>query len=113
IQKAVKRQSKWYQRPNYWKLKMPAETQGYVPKLLALAEVIQNPDRYGIRLPVINAKPKLASVKMPAKVYLKKVSQAKGISVETMQKLNPGYSKMATTVGAPNTVLVPIEKANA
>ncbi|MFT3741828.1 MAG: transglycosylase SLT domain-containing protein [Gammaproteobacteria bacterium] len=113
IQKAVKKQKKWYQRASYWSLKMPAETQGYVPKLLALAEVIQNPARYGITLPNVTAQPKLASVKVPAQVDLKQVAQAHGISIQTMQKLNPGYSKMATMAGAPNTLLVPIEKAQA
>lgn len=39
---------------NFWSLqKLPAETQNYVPKLLALAAIIKDPARYHIQLPQV------------------------------------------------------------
>lgn len=44
---------------SYWKLSLPTETKLYVPKLLAVAEIIKNPHKYGIQLPPIANKPYL------------------------------------------------------
>jgi membrane-bound lytic murein transglycosylase D len=99
---------------NYWDLKrIPKETRDYVPKLYALAAVIKNPARYHIELPAISTEPQVAALKIAPKVDLKKIAQSTGISIETMRKLNPGYHALATTKGAPNTVLVPADKVEA
>jgi membrane-bound lytic murein transglycosylase D len=110
VQSAVAKQSKWYKSAKFWDLNLPQETRNYVPQLLALAAVIKDPARYGIKLPPISNQLHLASVQVGAKVDLKKIAQSTGIDVETMRKLNPGYRHMATTPGAPNTLLVPAEK---
>lgn len=36
---------------SYWALSLPNETEHYVPRLLALAELIQNPELFGLSLP--------------------------------------------------------------
>lgn len=109
VNKAIKK-GNWYKRTDYWALKMPKETQQYVPKLLALAEIIKNPERYNIELPPMTTKPVLVSVQAGDKVDLKEVAKSSGIDVDTMKKLNPGYKNLATTKNAPNTLLVPAEK---
>ena len=114
IEHSVKNRHKWFGKATFWDLKhLPKETHDYVPKLLALAAVIKNPARYHIELPAISAEPQLAALKIGPKVDLKKMAQSTGISVETMRKLNPGYQTLATSKGAPNTVLVPVDKVEA
>lgn len=44
---------------NFWKLPVPTETKYYVPRLLAIAEIVENPNKYGIELPPIDNKGKL------------------------------------------------------
>lgn len=53
VHKAIKKQKKWYAGIGFWGVApaLPAETQAYVPKLLALAAVVRDPGRYGIELP--------------------------------------------------------------
>jgi membrane-bound lytic murein transglycosylase D len=111
VRKAVKQQTQWFKRSNYWVLKMPAETKNYVPKLLALVEIIKNPARYGVTLPTIGNGPQLAVLRVAGNVDFKKITDSTSISMDTMRKLNPGYTKSATTSGAPNTLLVPLDKA--
>ncbi len=107
----VKRQNRAAESSSFWNLpRLPTETKIYVPKLLALADMIQNPERYNIKLPSIANGPHLASVKVGAHVDLKQIAESTGISEKAMRKLNPGYSNMATVPGAPNTLLLPIEK---
>lgn len=112
VGKAIKK-GNWYKRTDYWKLKMPKETREYVPKLLALAAIVRDPQRYNIELPPMSTKPYLASVQADDKVDLKQVAKSSGIDIDTMKKLNPGYIKLATTKNAPNTLLVPAEKEKA
>jgi len=109
IQKIVRQQSS-----NFWNLtKLPAETAQYVPKLLALAAVVKDPARYGIKLPPVLSGPQLASIQVGASVDLNKIAKSTNIDVNTMRQLNPGYRNMATAAGAPNTLLVPVDKAYA
>lgn len=111
VRNAVKKQTAWYKRSNYWSLNMPKETQDYVPKLLALAEIVKNPGKYGVNLPMISDQPHLATVAVTGNVDFKKISASTSISMDTLRKLNPGYTKMATANGAPNQLLVPVDKA--
>lgn len=110
VQAAVNRR-KLSSPSSFWNLQnIPKETRAYVPKLLALAEMIQNPKRYHITLPIVENGPQLALVKVDAHVDLKQIAASTGISVKTMRQLNPGYSNMYTVPGVPNTLLIPIEK---
>ncbi len=112
IRKATKAKNKDGQTASFWTLSLPKETKNYVPKLMALAEIVQNPAKYNVKLPVISTGPKLAEVQVASNQDLKVIAKAKGISVETMRELNPGYHKLATTPGAPNKILLPVDKAD-
>ncbi len=98
---------------NFWGLPLPKETQYYVPKLLAVADIIKNPEKYGMQLPPVTDKPYFAELKVNKSVNLAKVAKSSGISIETLDKLNPDYKngKVEPTKGAHNTLLVPIKNA--
>lgn len=100
---------------NFWKLPLPQETKLYVPKLLAVAAILQNPEKYGVQLPPISNRPYFTQMPVQDKsVNLKSVSKETGVSVETLQKLNPDV-KHATVLpkNVSHTVLVPINPSAA
>lgn len=99
---------------NFWNLPLPRETRFYVPKLLAVAAIIQNPEKYGVLLPPIHDAPYFAEVKVKKAVNLKKIADSSGISIRTLHALNPDYNhgKVIPTKGA-YTLLVPIKEASA
>jgi membrane-bound lytic murein transglycosylase D len=47
---------------DFWSLNLPTETEQYVPKLLAIADLVRAPERYGMRMPPIENRPKLELV---------------------------------------------------
>lgn len=47
---------------DFWSLDLPTETARYVPKLLAVAKLIERPTHYGMRLPSIPSQPHLKLV---------------------------------------------------
>lgn len=97
---------------DFWKLPLPQETKLYVPKLLAVAAILENPEKYGVQLPPVSNKPYFTEVSVPTKsVNLNTVSKVTGVSVATLQKLNPDV-KHATVLpkNVAHTVLVPVNK---
>lgn len=96
---------------DFWNLHVPLETRLYVPRLLAVAEIIQHPEKYGIELPHVEKKPYFAELKVTKPVTLEKVAQTTGVSVKTIQRLNPDHKKTIEPQKGADTLLVPAEKA--
>lgn len=95
---------------NFFKLPLPRETRYYVPKLLAVAAIVKNPEKYGVKLPPIKNTPYFAEMKVKKSVSLDKVAETSGTSIKTLHTLNPDYNHTAPgNVG--KTLLVPVSKA--
>ena len=58
----------------YWDLSLPHETMQYVPKLKAIATIINDPEKYGVSLPDIHPDPAFAKVQLEQPVSLAPVS---------------------------------------
>jgi membrane-bound lytic murein transglycosylase D len=96
---------------SYWSLPLPLETKIYVPRLLAIAEVVKNPSKYGVQLPPVSNKPFFTEIKLKKSVNLSQISKATGISINTLHELNPDYrdNQVVSKKGS-YTLLVPINK---
>jgi membrane-bound lytic murein transglycosylase D len=75
----------------FWNLRLPKETQLYIPRLLAVAAILKNPEKYGIELPPIQNKPYFEEVKTKKSVDLAKLASASGASLDALKALNPDY----------------------
>ncbi|MGF1727266.1 LysM peptidoglycan-binding domain-containing protein [Photobacterium nomapromontoriensis] len=95
---------------DFWSLDLPKETSGYVPKLLAVADVIKNQKKYGIEIPSIANKPAVKLVKPKTQMDLAMAAKFAGISLDKMQSLNPGYNHWATAPDGPSHLLLPINR---
>lgn len=95
---------------DYWSLKMPNETQRYVPKLLALAKIIESPQKYGLVLPDIPNLPYLTRIEIDQQIDLSTAAQMADMSWDEFQRINAGHKRIATDPNAPTHVLVPIDK---
>ena len=93
---------------DYWSLYLPQQTQLYVPKLLALAVIVDHPERYGITLPTIKDRPYFAAVKVTKQIKLVNAAKLAGTSVKTVEKLNPGYSHNVTAPNGTSRLLLPV-----
>lgn len=94
---------------NFWNLHLPRETTYYVPKLLAVAAIVENPQKYGVELPVVENKPFFKEVKITETVKLSQVAKSTGVTVKTMTALNPDVKHdVVVPAKGVNTVLVPV-----
>lgn len=96
---------------DYWSLNLPRETRQYVPKLLALSAIIEDPEQYDIALPEIEDTPYFETVQIAGQIDLAQVAQLAGVSTDEIYMLNPAFNRWATRPQGPHRVLVPVNHA--
>jgi hypothetical protein len=113
VNRAIQRNLREGKPTNFWDLKLPKETKLYVPKFLALVEIIKNPEKYDLSLPHIEDKPYFVPVNPNKYLSFTKVAKLADINVKELKRLNPGYRKHTThpTAAGPKTLLIPSENA--
>lgn len=97
---------------DFWNIRLPKETKGYVPKLLGLACLFQNPADYEFELPVAPNHPVISAVEMESQSDLVLISQFSGVSIDILFSLNPGFSRWATSPEGPWRIVLPVDGAN-
>ena len=78
------------QASDYWNLDLPGETMNYVPKLLAISAIINDPERYQVSLPTIDNTPAVAAVEIEVPLSLARLSHMANVSADRLEALNPG-----------------------
>ena len=94
-------------KQHIWYLALPLETQVYVPRLLALAEIIAHPAQYHVKLPYIPHQPYFKEVFVGSQIDLSHAAQLAGISYQDLLSLNPGFNHWATSPKITSTLLLP------
>jgi membrane-bound lytic murein transglycosylase D len=109
VKKAIQRNKKKGKPTDYWSLDLPKETEGYVPKLLAISTLVANPPAHGVILAGVADAPYLSSVNVGSQIDLDLAAELAGISLEDIYRYNPGFNRWATDPQGPHQLLVPIE----
>jgi membrane-bound lytic murein transglycosylase D len=112
VRRAIKQNQARHKATDYWHLDLPAETQAYVPKLMALKRIISDPERYGITLRCIPDMPQFERVETGAQLDLALAADMAGLEIEELYRLNPGYNRWATDPDGPHYLLVPVDNAD-
>lgn len=96
---------------DFWSLSLPRETKIYVPKMLALSDILKNSKKYGVRLPTTDESRALARVEVSDPVELTQVAEMAGISLSTLKTFNAGV-KTSTVGKNQRYVMVPKKHAD-
>jgi membrane-bound lytic murein transglycosylase D len=94
---------------DFWNISLPKETKGYVPKLLGLSCLFQNPGSYDFEFPHAANQAVIAAVEMESQSDLVLISQLSDVEIDVLFGLNPGFSRWATSPEGPWRVVLPIE----
>jgi membrane-bound lytic murein transglycosylase D len=95
---------------NYVDLRMPDETRNYVPKLLAIRNIIADPAAYGVKLRDIPNQPYFATLQPGKHMDVSVAAKLAGISVEELLRLNPGFIRPVIAHKEDRKLVLPIEK---
>ncbi|MAB53658.1 MULTISPECIES: LysM peptidoglycan-binding domain-containing protein [Marinobacter] len=111
VSSAMRRNRKRNQPTDYWSLDLPRETRHYVPKLIALAKIFDDPQAYGIELPPLDDEPYFEIVDTGSQLDLAQAAELAGVDIDEIYLLNPSYNRWATSPDGPHRLLVPRDHA--
>lgn len=110
VGRAIKRNIERGLPTDYWNLNLPEETQGYVPKLLAVSQLINAPDAYKLALSPIANEPYFTQIPLKQQLDISRLAQLAKINETELLKLNPAYNQ-GITLDGPEHLLVPKDRA--
>jgi len=110
VKRAMKNNARKNLPTDFWSLDLPRETRAYVPKLLALADVISRPEDFNIKLYEIENKSQITNINIESQLDLAKAAKLADLSLAELQRLNPGFNRWATDPDGPHHLLIPNHK---
>ncbi len=110
VQRSQERNRHYGLPVNYGSLRMPTETRNYIPKLLALRNVIANPASYGLVLANIPNQPYFGAISTAKHIDLKLAAQLADVSEDEFMALNPGHNRPVMLQGDNDLILLPYSK---
>lgn len=108
VQRAMRANQRANKPTDFWHLNLPAETRAYVPKMIALAEIFRNPERYEVDLVHIANQPYFATVNLDSQIDLMQAAELAEISIDELYYLNPAYNRWATPPGKGHNLKLPV-----
>jgi membrane-bound lytic murein transglycosylase D len=95
---------------DFWALELPRETYEHVRRLMAMALLVEQPQRFGLKLPAIPNRPAAEPVALERPVNLVHTARAAGVPEAVIRVYNPGLQNLANTTSK-TTVLLPTAHA--
>lgn len=112
VMKAQARNRKRHMSTEYAYLTLPKETRHYVPKLLAVKNIIAYPMSFGLVIPEVPNQPYFASITTTRHMDVKLAAEMAEISMEEFTALNPAHNRPVILTDKDNVLLLPVEKVD-
>ena len=93
-------------------LSLPEETRNYVPRLMALRNIVLQPEKFGLDLGDLPDEPYFTSVALDLNLDLRLASRLAGVPYEDLLALNPGYNRPLAAGAVRFSLVVPAEQAD-
>ena len=112
VSRAIAKNRKAGLPTDYTSLKMPRETQYYVPKLQAIKNLVAKPEAYGLALPAAANHPYFLSVPIERDMDVDLAARLSGMTLDDFKALNPQMNKPVILAAGTAQVLLPYDNAN-
>ena len=110
VQRALKRNAEEGLPLEYKHLRMPEETQKYIPKLQAIKNIVAQPELFHFELPYVANELHFVTVDAPVGVDLATAARLSEMPLNEFLALNPGFNRPAITTPG-QTFIVPTDRA--
>ncbi|WP_051291685.1 LysM peptidoglycan-binding domain-containing protein [Kingella kingae] len=111
MSRAIRRAQSAGLAPTYENLNMPAETRNYVPKLLAVRNLVNNPQAFGLNLPTIKHEPYFKAVTVNTPLDILAAAHLANISESEFLALNPAFKTPVFMPKGNRRMLLPVSAA--
>ncbi len=112
VLRAARKNRKANKPIDFWYLKLPRETSMYVPKLLALVEIVSDPAKFKLTLPEVRDEQQFVVTDIGSQLDLALAAELAGVDVDTVYQYNPGYNRWSTDPAGPHQLVMPIDVAD-
>ncbi len=111
VHKAIRKNRRLGKPIDFWSLRLPRETRVYVPRLLAVSQIVRAPEDFNLTLNPIPNDTYFAQVNFDRQVDLTTAAATAGLTLKDFYVLNPGFKRWATDPVGPHRILVPKSRA--
>jgi membrane-bound lytic murein transglycosylase D len=91
-------------------MKLPPETRNYIPRLIAIKNIISNPAAFGIELGSLPNQPYFEQVSAERHIDVRLAAWLADISVDEFKALNPAHNRPVIHSDELDTLLLPVDK---
>ena len=109
VARAIARNRRQHKPTDYAHLRLPKETRGYVPKLMAVKNIVSRPENFGLALTDIPNKPYFAAITTSQHIDVELAAEMAGISMEEFAALNPAHNRPVILQKEDEVLLLPVE----
>ncbi|NBT77718.1 MAG: LysM peptidoglycan-binding domain-containing protein [Betaproteobacteria bacterium] len=110
VQRAMRKNAARGRPTDYLSLDMPNETRHYVPKLMALRNIVARAQTTGFELPDIPNEPYFATLEKLRPIDLSLAARFAGMTVGEFLALNPAHNRPVITASRNNVIILPTER---
>ncbi|MEX1031965.1 MAG: LysM peptidoglycan-binding domain-containing protein [Cellvibrionaceae bacterium] len=111
LRRAIRRNHNAGKPTDFWSLRLPRETRAYVPQLLALAQIVVEPETYKVALTPIPDEPFYDVIDIESQIDLAKAAEMAEMDIDDLYLLNPGFNRWATDPSGPHRLLIPTTRS--
>lgn len=95
---------------DYASLTMPAETRNYLPKLIAVKNIIADPARFGVKLANVPNQPYFEIITVKRHIDVKLAAKFAELPLDEFKFLNPAHNKQVIKANGTETIVLPRDK---
>jgi membrane-bound lytic murein transglycosylase D len=96
---------------DYASLSLPTETRHYVPKLLAVKNLIRHPEQYGLAIDALPNQPYFNQVTVQATMDVRSAARLADMNHDEFLVLNAAFPRKLIRSDTPVNLIVPVDKA--
>jgi len=95
---------------DYASIKLPQETRNYVPKLVAVRNIVMEPQRFGINLQPLPNEPYFLQVNLNHPMEARQAARMAEMDLADFLALNPAFQRRVIFTETQNVLLLPADK---
>jgi len=95
---------------DYVSIKLPGETRNYVPKLVAVRNIIRDPERFGLKLDPIADEAYFMQVNLSRPMEARQAAKLAEMNLDEFLSLNPAFQRRVIYADARGSLLLPADR---
>ncbi len=113
VARVLKKNARQGKPADYASLALPTETRHYVPKLIALRNIVREPERFRVQLEPIDNEAYFMQVNLKQPMTATTAAKLAEMSMTEFTQLNPGFRRNVIGGASSSAMLIPVDRVEA